>query len=157
MTTTDIEVQASRHLGQLLFIFGRLETNIGLALLNSYPVSELNEAAERFEKASFAEKLGELANRVDARRDDSSGNFKAWDEWVVDVDQLRTLRNRLAHGRWGFIEATGTIAHVCGLPGGAKQKETRLTLPEFASRVAEAGRVSAQFSSMQKWLSTLFF
>jgi hypothetical protein len=157
MTTTDIEVQASRHLGQLLFIFGRLEMNIGLALLNSYPVSELNEVAERFEEAPFGVKLGELANRVDARRGDNGGDFKAWDDWVADARHLRTLRNRLAHGRWGFIEATGTIAHVCGLPGGAKQEEIRFTLPEFASKVAEAGRVSAQFSAMQKWLSTLFF
>jgi hypothetical protein len=142
---TELEAMAAQHLGRLLFVFGGLELNLELTLVNARPPAESESEAARVEELKFGEKLNELESKVLASH---AGNAKAlarWQKWFLAANALRKLRNCYAHGRWGFQHYHQHIVHVCRLPGIGKQEEVRFTLDEFAAHVASAEEVAEEF------------
>jgi hypothetical protein len=140
---TELEAMAAQHLGRLLFVFGGLELNLGLTLVSARPPAE-SEAA-KVEQLRFGQKLDELESRVLASHAGNPEALARWRKWFLAADTLRKLRNRFAHGRWGFQHYHQQIVHVCRLPGSGNQEEVRYTLDEFAAHVASAEEVAEEF------------
>jgi hypothetical protein len=142
---TELEAMAAQHLGRLLFVFGGLELNLGLTLVNACPPAESEREAARVEDLSFSKKLNELESRVLASHADDAGVLARWQAWFRAAKALRDLRNSFAHGRWGFQHYHQQILHTCKLPGSGSKEEARYTLDEFAALVAGAEAVAEEF------------
>ena len=155
-TADELEAAASQHLGQLLFIFGTLEMNMGLALANSHSAELAASVVLKIECHSFGKRLTMLRQRVEAKYCDDAEVPAVWNAWYLAADSLRTLRNRFAHGRWGFAPSQQQIAHVTGLPGSPNQIETRYTLSQLALAVENAQQVSVDFSRLRHQSPELF-
>lgn len=155
LTEEELEDGASRLLGKLLFAFGRIEMNLALFLGGLQLDEPFDRVMARLEKCTFDDKLDILLDAVGQRYDDDIELYGHWAEWYMAADSLRDLRNRLAHGRWGIIGHLQIVAHVAGLPGSPKQKETRYSLALLGAEVAEAPRIVAEFSSLRRrWACT---
>jgi hypothetical protein len=145
---TELEAMAAQHLGRLLFVFGRLEMNLGLALVHTRPESDCERESVRVEKLSFRDKLAEFEAAALQRHADDEQALARWMAWFAAAHALRKLRNDFAHGRWGFQNAQQQIVHVSNLPDSPKQEVARYTLDEFAAMVAEAEELSEKFYTL---------
>jgi hypothetical protein len=142
---TEVEATAALHLGRLLFVFGRMELDLALALLKAQAAEDAKGAIVRVEKLSFSEKLCEFEALVLQRHADDAPVLARWRRWFAAANGLGKLRNDFAHGRWGFQNMQQQIVHVSHLPGSPNQTEVRYTLAGFAARVAEAEDVAEEF------------
>jgi hypothetical protein len=142
---TELEAMAALHLGRLLFVFGRLELNLGLALVRLRPADESGRETARVEQLSFGEKLAEFEANARLCHAGNAQALARWTPWFTQAHSLRRLRNDFAHGRWGFHNMQQEIFHVTGLPGGAHEEVARYTLEEFSARVAQAEDVAETF------------
>lgn len=147
---SELEAVAAQCVGKLLFIFGRLETNLGLALGNAKPQAELEIVMARVTKMSFVEKLDAWQGEITRRYFDNDEALARWRKWFALAHELRSIRNRFAHGRWGFIPIQGRVAHVTGLPGDPAQCSTFYTIDELTHLAAEARRTADEFSHVYK-------
>jgi len=145
---TELEAMAAQHLGRLLFVFGRLEMDLELALVHMRPSSESEMECARIDKLSFSEKLAEFEAAALRRHADDEQALARWTAWFAAAHALRKLRNDFAHGRWGFQNVPQQIVHVLNLPDSPHQEVSRYTLDEFAARVAEAEELSEQFYTL---------
>ncbi len=146
---TELEAMAAQHLGRLLFVFGRLELNLGLALVGIRPAGEFAREIARVEKLPFEAKLCEfeaLALRCHA---DDAVALARWRKWFAAAHDLRELKSDFAHGRWGFQNMQQQIVHASNLPGSPNLDEVRYTLDEFAAHVAGAEEVAEEFSTLR--------
>jgi hypothetical protein len=145
---TELEAMAAQHLGRLLFVFGRLEMNLELALVHTQPESESERESVRVDKLSFGEKVAEFETVALLRHADDEQALARWMAWFAAAHALRKLRNDFAHGRWGFQNAQEQIIHVSNLPDSPNQEVARYTVDEFAARVAEAEELSEEFYTL---------
>jgi hypothetical protein len=143
---TEIEATAALHLGRLLFVFGRMELNLGQALVGAQPAEASGREIVRVERLSFDAKLREF--EALARHAEDAPVLARWQRWFAAAHGLRKLRNDFAHGRWGFQNMQQQIIHVSNLPGSPNQDEVRYTLAGFAARVAEAEDVADEFCAL---------
>jgi UDP-2,3-diacylglucosamine pyrophosphatase LpxH len=146
---TELEATAAQHLGRLLFVFGGLELHLDQTLVNVRPPAELESEAARVEKLAFGDKLDELASRVQASHAGDAKALARWQKWFLAANTLRELRNRFAHGRWGFQHYHQQVVHVRNLPGSGNQEEVRFTLDEFAAHVASTEEVAEEFTILR--------
>jgi hypothetical protein len=147
---TELEAMAAQHLGRLLFVFGRLEMNLGLALVHTRPASESLRENARVGTLRFGEKLAEFEAAALLRHAEDAQALARWMAWFTASHTLRKLRNDFAHGRWGFQNMQGQIVHVSNLPDSPNQAVARYTLDEFAARVAEAEELSEKFHTLTR-------
>jgi hypothetical protein len=145
---TELEAMAAQHLGRLLFVFGRLEMNLGLALVHTRPACESWLETARVEQLSFGDKLAEFEAKALLRHADNEQALARWMAWFAAAHALRRLRNDFAHGRWGFQNVQEQIVHVSSLPDSPHQEVARYTLDEFSARVAEAEELSEKFYTL---------
>jgi hypothetical protein len=145
---TELEAMAAQHLGRLLFVFGRLEMNLGLALVHTRPESEAGVETVRVDKLPFADKLAEFEAAALLRHAVDEQALARWMAWFAAAHALGKLRNDFAHGRWGFQHAQEQIVHVSNLPDSPHQEVARYTLDEFTARVAEAEELSEKFYTL---------
>jgi hypothetical protein len=145
---TELEAMAAQHLGRLLFVFGRLEMNLGLALVHTRPAWEYEREIVRVEQLSFGKKLEGFEEKALLRHADNEQALARWMAWFAAAHALRRLRNDFAHGRWGFQNVQEQIVHVSSLPDSPQQEVVRYTLDEFSARVAEAEELSEKFYTL---------
>jgi hypothetical protein len=146
---TELEAMAAQHLGRLLFVFGRLELNLGLALVRTRPPGQFGREIVRVEKLPFEAKLCEFEALVLQCRADDAPALARWKKWFAAAHALRELKSDFAHGRWGFQNMHQQIVHVSHLPGSGNLDEARYTLDEFAAHVAGAEEVAEEFSTLR--------
>jgi hypothetical protein len=146
---TELEAMAAQHLGRLLFVFGRLELNLGLALVSLHPADASECETVRIEQLSFGEKLGELEAKALASHADNPRALARWQKWFVAAHTLCKLRNDFTHGRWGFQHYHQQVVHTSHRPGSGNLEVVRYTLDEFAARVAGAEEVAEEFSTLK--------
>lgn len=147
---TEVEAAAALHLGRLLFVFGRLELNLGQAMLKACTAQDSGREILRIERLSFDDKLREYESLVLARHADDASLLARWQRWFAAAHALRRLKNAFAHGRWGFQNAQQQIVHATNLPGSPHQDEVRYTLAGFAARVAEAEDIAEEFFALTR-------
>jgi hypothetical protein len=142
---TELEAAAAQHLGRLLFVFGRLELNLGMALVRMRPAPSYADAILRVEKLGFLDKLDEFEAAALRRHAGDQEALARWHTWFAQAQALRKLKSDFAHGRWGFQNMQQRLVHVSNLPGSPHQDEVRYTLDEFAAHVAGAEEVAEAF------------
>jgi hypothetical protein len=146
---TELEATAAQHLGRLLFVFGRLELNLGLALVRTRPAGEFGREVARVEKLAFGAKLCEIEALVLRCHANDATALARWKKWFAEAHALSNLKDDFAHGRWDFQNMQQQIVHAVNLPGSAHPDEVRYTLDEFAAHVARAEEVAEEFSTLR--------
>jgi hypothetical protein len=145
---TEVEATAALHLGRLLFVFGRMELNLGMALVHAQPAEDFEREIVRVEQLAFGEKLREFEALMLQRHAGDADLLARWQRWFGAAQGLRKLKDAFAHGRWGFQNMQQQIVHVSKLPGSPDQDEVRYTLAGFAARVVEAEDVAEEFCAL---------
>lgn len=147
LSPTQLEDEAARLLGQLLFAFGRLEASLGFFLTwgrDDWP-GALDQCHEQ---CTFAGKLDLVLQWAGQRYADDVDAYNKCAAWYMAADSVREVRNRLAHGRWGFAYGAQVVANVSGLPGSPSQDERRYSLNQLENEVLEVRRVQAEFEEL---------
>jgi hypothetical protein len=109
-----------RSLGRFFVAFASIELNLSLRVGGV---------------GTFQEKLERFLNAADATSQDDAQYFEQA-AWYLAADSIRDMRNRFAHGRWGFLVHSQSVVHVLGYPPAAPD-ERRYTLAELDSIVID--------------------
>lgn len=119
----DREEQLHRLLGRFFVAFAEVELNLSLRVGGA---------------GTFREKLERLADAADMQRSDSDDRYCQILTWYMAADSIREVRNRLAHGRWGYLPQAQCFVHVSGYPPGP-QDERRFSLSGLDAIVEDTG------------------
>lgn len=127
------ELEARLHsiLGHFFVEFARMDLNLSLRVGGH---------------GTFSEKLERFLNApVEATNSDDT--LCKIQELYMAADSMRELRNRLAHGRWGFLVHLQQVAHVSGYPPGP-QDEHRFSFGELDAIVEDAASLSNELGRL---------
>jgi hypothetical protein len=125
-----LERDAATVLGYMLFEYSRLDMELGLFLAWSDGGRNLDELSGRVTAANFNSRLESLEKLTKLKYSDTPAADE-YAKWLLDAHALRSLRNRLFHGRWGFLPHQRMVANVLGLPTSPEQTETRYSLAQL--------------------------
>lgn len=95
----ELEEKLYPILGRFFVGFARMELNLSLRVGGA---GTFNTKLER---------LLQSASEVN-----SEETFCKILAWYMAADAMREMRNRLAHGRWGYLAHLQQVAHVAGYP-----------------------------------------
>jgi hypothetical protein len=126
----ELERDAATVLGYMVFEYSRLDMELGLFLVWSDEGRKLDELSERLNEANFNCRLGFLEKLAKAKYSDTPPGLE-YSKWLIDAHAMRSLRNRLFHGRWGVSPQHREVANVVGLPTSAEQTETRYSIAQL--------------------------
>lgn len=128
----ELEDEATKELGYIIFEFSRLDTDLALCLVWANQGKDLAKftkiLTEKGQSFNFRLELLEDLTKKNLNTEFETDEYR---NWIEDAHQLRQLRNRLVHGRWGFIPSNGTIANVLGLPTSKNQDEQRYSIDDL--------------------------
>lgn len=127
----DIEQAAALQLGLILFEFGRFELGLNLCIACSIGGDTLDALNEVAEKSTVIGKLEWIERSVEQRFPKGTEARAEWRRWLLQAHDIRQVRNRLAHGRWGIDVETGDALHVAGIPTSQRQHLTRYSASEM--------------------------
>lgn len=147
---SDFESAAHALVGRLLFTYSRLDVNLALYVANRYSTSARDDSILKLEKLSFKEKLDWVLPAVAREYPANEACEAEWSEWFQAANEVRTVRNRLVHGRWGISEHHQRVSNISGLPGSPNQDEIQYTLTELQAEVQRAVDLSSRFYSLSK-------
>jgi hypothetical protein len=111
----DFERDTATVLGYMLFEYSRLDMELGLFLVWSDEGQRLDKWSKRLNETSFSKRLELLETLAKLKYSDTPAADE-YAKWLLDAHALRSLRNKLFHGRWGFDSRQGIVANVVGLP-----------------------------------------
>jgi len=153
------EREAASLLGELLIEFGRLEMNQGLALVWMRGGSALNSLTNKAARMGFAQRLALMSELLEEPDDALSAEARVQRQaefslWIERAHEIRHVRNRFAHGRWG-VEAYGReIYHVIGLPTSPEQSEVAYSLAQFRGFIETMRELRLDLEKLcRRWLS----
>ena len=126
----DLERDAATVLGYMLFEYSRLDMELGLFLVWADKGKNLEVRTKKFGEANFAKRLDELEKLVNTKYAEADGSNQCA-RWIRDAHAVRSLRNQLFHGRWGFVPHEGLVANVVGLPTSPNQTEVRYSIAQL--------------------------
>jgi hypothetical protein len=128
------EIQDFTHclLGRFFIAFASVELNLSLQVGGT---------------GTFQDKLERFYEMAIAQYGDSDVNFFEISAWYMAADSMRNLRNRFAHGRWGFLTQAQSVVHVSGYPPDP-QDERRFSLAELDSIVKDAELLGEELFKM---------
>lgn len=108
---------------------------------------ELNLSLQVGGAGTFQDKLEHFYEMAIAQYADSDIHFCEISAWYMAADSMRKMRNRFAHGRWGFVTQTQSVVHVSGYPPDP-QDERRFSLAELDSIVKDAELLGEELFKM---------
>jgi hypothetical protein len=153
LTLETLELEASKVVGQIVFVLSRMEFNLGLCLRNLVGGQDVEAVNPLIVRLSFKAKLDALLDVVKhrfAEQEDCIGELKSWH---AEMNEVRLSRNSFVHGRWGTLAAAQEVVNVApGLPNASPQKEIRYSLEDLAEELEEVKRVVDRFYQWRnKW------
>lgn len=95
---------------------------------------------------NFQDKLERFYEKALTQHPDSDTYLAEVSAWYKAANSLRMLRNRFAHGRWGF-PTKDCIVHVAGYPPDL-QDERRFSAAELNSIVQDAELLEEELSKL---------
>lgn len=144
------EREAASLLGEFLFEFGRLEMAQGLCLVWHDGGRELESLTIKASALSFSDRLDLMVNLLEKSSASGSKKEQAYRSWIDQAHEVRKIRNKLAHGRWG-VEAYGRcVFHVSGLPTSPDQRQTEFSLDELRASIEKMRDLQRDLSAMRK-------
>lgn len=137
--------------GQLLFAFGRLEFNLVLHLASFGDPAAYEARRIHIEAGNFASKLERLRLLAQDPRLVATARA-AYEQWGGQANEMRLLRNRLAHGRWGFEHMNRTVVNVGKRAIPAEDDVVAFTLDDLRSHVEAVSTLGrALWGLRQHW------
>jgi hypothetical protein len=120
-------------LGRFFVIFASVELNLSLRVGGD---------------GNFHDKLERLLGSSNAFGD-SEDAFCQISTWYMAADSMREIRNRLAHGRWGYRVHSQQVVHVSGYPPGA-QCERYYSIDELHAIVRDAESLNNELNGLAR-------
>ncbi len=121
----ELEAQSHRLLGHFFAVFANVELTLSLRV---------------GDEGNFHQKLGRfLGSSIE-----SIGSEESYCEilaWYMGADSMREMRNRLAHGRWGYLVHLQRVVHVSGYPP-SPQDERCFSLGDLHALVQDAHSIN---------------
>jgi hypothetical protein len=111
----ELEGELHRLLGRFFVVFAGVELNLALRVGG---------------EGTFGAKLDRLVNTAGMQYGNNDDGYCKLLAWYMAADSIREIRNRLAHGRWGYLPHMQLVVHVSGYPSGV-QDERRFSLHEL--------------------------
>lgn len=144
-----IEKEAAITLGYMLFEYSRLDMELGLFLVWSNGGQNLDRLTKKLNNSSFNMRLHLLEKLVNEKyiHTPAAEIYKAW---LFDAHAVRSLRNKLFHGRWGFISQQQQVANVVGLPTSPEQTETRYSIPQLKELLHTMRDLRSRLSNLRQ-------
>ena len=147
----DFERDTATVLGYMLFEYSRLDMELGLFLVWSDEGRRLDERSKKLNETSFSKRL-ELLEMLTKLKYSDTPAADEYAKWLLDAHALRSLRNQLFHGRWGFDSRQGMAANVVGLPTSPAQTETRYSIAQLRESLQLMRALRSRLSELrQTW------
>ncbi len=148
----DLEAASARLLGQLLFAFSYLDTNLGLCLAWVDGGRQLDARSAAVDGLGFHARLEALQREVEGRLEVGSHARVAYARWLEQAHACRRIRNELVHGRWGVDARRSEVVNHLGLPTSASTREVRYTVAGLRSQVEEVERLTKELHRLRdRW------
>lgn len=145
----DIEREAATVLGFMLFEYSRLDMELGLFLVWAGDGKRLDELTKKLSEANFGKRL-ELLEKLAMSKYSASPASDEYASWLRDAHAVRSLRNQLFHGRWGFIPQQGLVANVVGLPTSPDQSEFRYSISQLQESLQVMRNLRDRLSELRR-------
>lgn len=129
---SNLEDSTYRMLGEFFVAFARVELNLSLRV---GPAGTFGDKLDRF---------FEVAHYIQV-----DNQFFKMVAWYMAADSLREIRNRFAHGRWGFDDYTQTVVHVSGYPPNI-QNELHFSLAELDMILQDTKLVGSEICDLPR-------
>ncbi|MGY1424166.1 hypothetical protein [Lysobacter sp. A289] len=148
-----LETAAAAVVGQIIFVFSSLETNVGLYLRNAVGGNDVEAVNPLIVRLSFKSKVDALREVIEHKSALSPPCMQEFRQWHTAIDRYRSKRNSFVHGAWAMHHFRQQVINVApGLPSGKPRKETRYTIEELGSELAAAKQIAAAFYDWsEKW------
>lgn len=143
-----LEQEAATILGFMLFEYSRLDMELGLFLVWFEGGQKLDELTKAVGKKNFNKRLEHLENAF--RNEDVDPSTRdLYSKWLTDAHSIRTLRNRLIHGRWGIIPGQQQVANVVGLPTSPEQSSTRYSIEQLEEQLQSIRQLRSRLNEIR--------
>lgn len=133
MSHDELEEELHRLLGRFFVTFAGVELNLSLRVGCG---------------GTFGEKLERLIDSLGVQCSPNDDDYCKILAWYMAADSMRQIRNRLAHGRWGYLPRMQLVVHVSGYPPVA-QDERRFSLVELEAFVQDAELLNKELRKMR--------
>lgn len=150
MHSNKIEEHAAKAIGFIIFEFTRLDMELGLYLVWSNEGKELEKLTVKLSEENFNSRLKFLEKLVCEKFERSSPERNKYRSWLLNAHEVRSLRNQLVHGRWGFIPSQECVANVIRLPTSAEQSETCYSIKQLDRIVERIKKLRFQLSELRE-------
>ncbi|PAU87200.1 hypothetical protein CK507_10830 [Pseudomonas sp. WN033] len=145
----EIEKEAATTLGYMLFEYSRLDMELGLFLVWSNDGQNLDRLTKKLNDSNFNKRLHLLEKLVNEKYMDTPA-ADIYKFWLSDAHAVRSLRNELFHGRWGFIPQQQQVANVVGLPTSPEQTETRYSIAQLKDLLLTMRDLRSRLSDLRQ-------
>ena len=144
-----LEHAAANVLGRMLFAFSSLDSALGLYLVWSNEGRQLEALTNKLDDVGFQKKLDVLKDLVSAKYSGHEAH-SSYEQWLIDANDTRTLRNDLVHGRWGIKPTENVVVNVVGLPTSSAQKSTEYTIQELKNALDRMEHLEVRLAHLRK-------
>jgi signal transduction protein with GAF and PtsI domain len=144
-----LEGAAATTLGFMLFEYSRLDMELGLFLSWVDQGRHLEKMAKKVEALNFNKRLEYLQKAAAERFRESPAIMEAYAGWISDAHEIRELRNRLFHGRWGIEPIRQVVVNVVGLPTSPDQEATKYSLSDLESGLRAISQLRARLRDLR--------
>jgi hypothetical protein len=126
----ELEEAGATALGRLMFAFGRLEFQLGLAVRSIDNGKYLGASGFHARLESFERAINDRARNSNFRRE-------PYDAWSAKAHQVRQIRNDLVHGRWSPDPESMTVHNVVTSPDLSEQRSTPYSVADLQEMVIQ--------------------
>ncbi|WP_041446956.1 hypothetical protein [Thiocystis violascens] len=144
-----LEQRAATVLGYMLFEYSRLDMELGLFLVWSDEGQKLDQLTSKLAEQNFYLRL-KFLEKLAQEKHMGTPAADLYTEWLLDAHAIRSLRNQLFHGRWGFIPSKQLVVNVVGLPTSLEQSETRYSIEQLRTSLDSMRMLRARLSDLRK-------
>ncbi len=145
-----MEAAGAEQLGRILFEFGKFEMDVALCVVWACSGQRMDVLTGQVNNSSFGDKLDLLRQLVDQYTAPDSSAWRAYGDWLARADDMRRLRNRFAHGRWGVDPKSHEIVNVAGVPTSLHQNEVRFTIEGLSAVIGNIKELRASLALLRE-------
>jgi hypothetical protein len=81
---------------------------------------------------------------------DAPNVIEIYGVWLDKAHEIRVIRNRLFHGRWGVEQSEQKVANVIGLPTSPEQQATLYTIDELQTLLNSIRILRSQLNEIRE-------
>jgi hypothetical protein len=147
-----LELDAATALGQAMFAFSGLDTNLGLMVASALRYVGKEVHADNVSSLNFKARLDFVAEYASTRPEVAAEAALLLKAWVSRAHEARLLRNQLVHGRWNVDAMKNKVLNIVGLPSGDAQQIFEYSLEELVAIGERFRSLNVELSkTRQRW------